>query len=82
MGPEYPSGMGADVECNFASFWASDWPEPLDALLEEVEERFRKSVARKYPLLSERGPWAYDLGHNEGTAEWIAFRDVCSPIYY
>jgi len=48
--------MGAGVECNFASFWARERLEPGFEVV--VEERFRKSVARKEPEPDERRPCA------------------------
>jgi hypothetical protein len=48
--------MGAGVEWSFASFWARKRPEE-EEVEEEREERFRKSVARKAPLVEERVPW-------------------------
>ena len=40
----YPSGIGAGVVCNFASFDANDGAEDLAA---DREVRLRKSVTRK-----------------------------------
>lgn len=65
---------------SLAIFWARDRPEP-DVLGFEAEERFKKSVARKDPLPSERLPFAYDLGQRLGTAERIAFKDMYSPAF-
>ena len=70
--------MGAGVECRVASFRGRERPEPG---VEERGERSRKSVARKDPVPVERRPWAWDFGQSEGTAEWIAFRDWCSPFW-
>jgi hypothetical protein len=50
-GLENPSGMGAGVLCNFASFRAKERPVEGAA-----EESLRKSVARKKLGLFERGP--------------------------
>lgn len=77
-----PSGTGAGVVCSFASFAAKKRPEPAAELVDETAERpkFRKSVARKAPWLAERAPWAWLDGQREGTIEWIALRDVCSPF--
>jgi hypothetical protein len=48
--------MGAGVLCSLASFWARESPE--DGEDEERAERLRKSVARKAPVVEDRGPWA------------------------
>jgi hypothetical protein len=52
-----PSGMGAGVKCNLASFSASGSPDPCFGDLEDPE-RSKKSVARKEPLPSESLPFA------------------------
>ena len=67
--------------CNLASFVARERFVPLSEE-EEVEypERSRKSVTRKYlPGDADNAPWPWDCGQKEGTAAWIAFREVCSP---
>jgi hypothetical protein len=56
IGVSYPSGMGAGVEWSVASFWASERPE--EDVEEERDDRFRKSVARKAPVVSESLPLA------------------------
>jgi hypothetical protein len=51
MGVGYPSGVGAGVVCNFASFAASDVGDSdvaVEDALDESPERSRYSVTRKY----------------------------------
>ena len=74
---------GAGVVCSLASLAARERVVPLSEE-EEVEveypERSRKSVTRKYfPGDDDSAPWPWDRGQKEGTAAWIAFREVCSP---
>ena len=73
--------MGAGVECSFASLAARESPDPeLPLEDDEVQPwRLRKSVARKKPFPEDREPWTWLFGHREGTMEWMALRDVCSP---
>lgn len=69
--------MGAGVEWRVASFWARERPDPGGE--ERDGERVRKSVTRKDPLPVQRWPWLWDFGHSDGTAEWMASREACSP---
>jgi len=78
MGLENPLGMGAGVVWSAASFAARERPVPPEA----VEERSRKSMARKcLPGEERRAPWAWERGVKcrVGTAAWRALREKCSP---
>ena len=70
--------VGEGVLCRRESFFARDCLEEED----EEGERCRNSVARKKPLESDKGPWARERGQRFGTAEEIAFREVCSPVLF